>query len=142
MNLDFGLRILDCPNMTEQELKHRAKAFALRVLRMVEALPRSLIADVLGRQIARSATSVAANYRAACRARSRADFVAKLGLVEEEADESAFWLDMIAEAGLVRAAKLAGLRREADELTAIFVSSLKTARDRGRSPNSKIQNPQ
>ena len=82
--------------MTEQELKTRAKEFALMFLRMVDALPRGMIADVLGRQIARSATSVAANYRAACRARSRADFVAKLGLVEEEADETAFWPEMIA----------------------------------------------
>lgn len=127
--------------MTEQQLKARAKEFALRVLRMVEALPRGMISDVLGRQITRSATSVAANYRAVCRARSRADFVAKLGLVEEEADETAFWLEMIGDAGLQSPAKLAALRQEVDELTAIFVKSLKTARAGRPNPNSKIETP-
>ncbi len=124
--------------MTEQQLETRAKEFALRVLRMVEALPRGMISEVLGRQIARSATSVAANYRAVCRARSRADFVAKLGLVEEEVDETAFWLEMIVDAGLQPVAKVAALSKEADELTAIFVQSLKTARDGRFSPKSKV----
>jgi four helix bundle protein len=127
--------------MNEQDLKTRSKEFALRVLRMVEALPRSLISGVLGRQIARSSTSVAANYRAVCRARSRADFIAKLGLVEEEVDETAFWLEMIVDAGLQPAAKLAALSKEADELTAIFVQSLKTARDSPVNPKSRIGNP-
>ena len=127
--------------MTEQELKTRTKEFSLRVLRMVEALPKGMIADVLGRQVVRSATSVAANYRAVCRARSRADFVAKLGLVEEEADETAFWLEMVVDAGLLPAGKISALRQEVDELTAIFVSSLKTARAGRSNPNSKIENP-
>lgn len=108
---------------------------------MVEALPRGTVSGVLGKQIARSATSVAANYRAVCRARSKADFVAKLGLIEEEADESAFWLEMIAAAKLLPASKLDALQQEAGELTAIFVSSLKTARDGRTNPKSKVANP-
>ena len=127
--------------MTETELKFRTKLFALRVLKVVEALPRSTVARVLGSQLARSATSVAANYRSVCRAKSRADFVSKLGTVEEEADESGFWLEMIVDAGLISSGKLASLRKEADELTAIFVSSLKTARARPADPKSKTQNP-
>lgn len=127
--------------MTEAELKTRTKQFALRVLKVVDALPRSTSGRVLGGQIARSATSVAANYRAVCRAKSRADFVAKLGLVEEEADETTFWLEMIVDSGLLTAAKLNPLLKEADELTAIFVSSLKTVRDGRTNPKSKLQNP-
>jgi four helix bundle protein len=127
--------------MTETELKVRTKQFALRILKLVEALPRSVSGRVLGGQIARSATSVAANYRAACRARSRADFVSKLGIVEEEADETGFWLELIVDTGLQPAAKLSPLLKEADELTAIFVSSLKTVRDGRSNPKSKLQNP-
>lgn len=126
--------------MTEAELKSRTKHFALRVLKVVDALPRSTTARVLGNQIARSATSVAANYRAVCRAKSRADFLAKLAIVEEEADETAFWLEMIVDSGLLTAAKLNPLRKEADELTAIFVSSLKTVRDGRINPKSKLPN--
>jgi four helix bundle protein len=127
--------------MTETELKMRTKQFALRILKLVEELPRSTSGRILGGQIARSATSVAANYRAVCRARSRADFVAKLGIVEEEADETGFWLELIVDAGLQPAAKLSPLLKEANELTAIFVSSLKTARDGRGNPKSRIQNP-
>ena len=127
--------------MTETELKTRTKQFALRVLKVVDALPRSTSGRVLGGQIARSATSVAANYRAVCRAKSRADFVAKLATVEEEADETAFWLEMIVDSGLLTAAQLKPLLKEADELTAIFVSSLKTARVGRANPKSKFQNP-
>lgn len=127
--------------MTEAEFKSRTKKFALRVLKVVDALPRSTAGRILGGQVARSATSVAANYRSVCRAKSRADFIAKLALVEEEADETAFWLEMIVDSGLLTAAKLAPLRKEADELTAIIVSSLKTVRDGRANPKSKIQNP-
>ena len=127
--------------MTEAELKTRTKQFALRVLKIVDALPHSTTARVLGSQIARSSTSVAANYRAVCRAKSRADFLAKLAIVEEEADETDFWLEMIVDSGLLTATKLNPLRKEADELTAIFGSSLKTVRDGRTNPNSKLQNP-
>ncbi len=114
--------------MDEEDLKRRTKQFALRVIRLVEALPRTRTAQVVGDQLLRSATSVAANYRAACRARSQADFVHKLGLVEEEADESLFWLEMVVETELVPAARVQDLVQEADELTAIFVASRKTAK--------------
>jgi len=114
--------------MDEEDLKRRTKQFALRVIRLVEALPRTRTAQVIGNQLLRSATSVAANYRAACRARSQADFVHKLGLVEEEADESLFWLEMVVETELMPAARVQDLVQEADELTAIFVASRKTAK--------------
>ena len=116
--------------MNNADLKQRTKEFALRVIRMTDALPKRMAADVLGRQLIRSATSVAANYRGACRARSRADFVAKMGIVEEEADESVLWLELLAESGQMPAKRREALR--AGELTAIAVSSIKTAR-RGNS---------
>jgi four helix bundle protein len=128
--------------MKDQELKERTKRFALRVIRMTESLPRKMSSDVLGRQVFRSATSVAANYRSACRAKSRADFISKMGTVEEEADESALWLELIGESGLMPAGKLAELHREAGELTAIAVQSILTARSRSTSPQSTIRNPQ
>jgi len=114
--------------MDREDLKKRAKEFALRVIRLVEALPRAQTSQVIGNQLLRSATSVAANYRAVCRARSPADFVHKLGIVEEEADESLFWLEMIVETELMPANRMQELLQEADELTAIFVASRKTAK--------------
>lgn len=102
----------------------------MRVIRLIEALPRTRTAQVVGDQLLRSATSVAANYRATCRARSQADFVHKLGIVEEEADESLFWLEMVVETELMPAARVQDLIQEADELTAIFVASRKTAKKR------------
>lgn len=114
--------------MDEKELQRRTKQFALRVIGLVEALPRRRTAQVIGNQLLRSATSVAANYRAACRARSQADFVHKLGIVEEEADESLFWLEMVVETNLMPEARVQDLIQEADELTAIFVASRKTAK--------------
>lgn len=114
--------------MKNNNLKQRTKEFALRVIHLSEALPKKMVADVLGRQIVRSATSVAANYRSACRAKSRADFIAKMGLVEEEADESVLWLELIGETCLLPLAQTAALHTEAEELTAIAVASIRTAR--------------
>jgi four helix bundle protein len=114
--------------MGEQDLKTRTKAFSLRVIRLVESLPRGRTADVIGKQLLRSGTSVGANYRASCRARSSADFIAKMGIVEEEADESIYWMELLVESGLVRQELLADLIKEADELVAIVVSSIKTAK--------------
>lgn len=128
--------------MNPEELKQRTKQFALQVIRLSEALPRKMTADVLGRQLVRCATSVAANYRSACRARSRADFAAKMGIVEEAADESAFWLELIADAGLLPAVRLEELRGEASALTAIAVTSVRTARLRAANPQSATRNPQ
>ena len=128
--------------MNNQELKERTKRFALRVIRMTDSLPRKMSADVLGRQVLRSATSVAANYRSACRAKSRPDFISKMGTVEEEADETGLWLELIAESGLLPSAKLNELQREAGELTAIAVTSIRTARKFSANPHSAIRTPQ
>lgn len=113
--------------MNEQELITRTKQFALRVMKLVEALPRTIQGRAIGNQIMRSGTSVAANYRAACRARSKIEFVAKLGTVEEEADETAFWLELIVEGSLIDAKQIGPLLKEATELVAITAASRKTA---------------
>jgi four helix bundle protein len=113
---------------TNDDLRARTKQFALRVLRLYRALPPKEEARILGKQLLRSGTSVGANYRAACRARSKAEFIAKLGIVLEEADESIFWLELIEDTGLVSAERLRPLLKEAEELTAIFVTSLRAAK--------------
>jgi four helix bundle protein len=110
-------------------LRTRAKAFALRIIRMSQALPKTREANVICQQILRSATGMAANYRAAGRSRSKAEFLAKLGVVIEEADETVFWLEMLLDSGLVRAKRLEELQGEANELLAIFAASRRTARD-------------
>jgi four helix bundle protein len=121
--------------MDEEAFKGRTKILGLRVIRLVEALPRKTTTDVIGRQLLRSATSVGANYRAACRSRSAADMIAKLKIVEEEADETLFWLELLVEAELMPEARLADLMQEADEITAMTVASIKTlrARQKGKS---------
>lgn len=123
--------------MTELELKQRTKTFARRVLRLIEALPASRSGNIVANQLGRSGTSVGANYRAVCRARSAADFYSKLGIVEEEADESAFWLELVVEERMLPPRKVQPLRDEADALTAIMVSSRKTLA--ARNQNSKIK---
>jgi four helix bundle protein len=112
--------------MTESEMKQRTKAFALRVIKLANTLSKDFVGRRLGDQLLRSGTSVAANYRSACRARSKADFVNKLGIVEEEADECALWLELLMESGIVPRARLAGLLGEANELTAMMVASRKS----------------
>ena len=114
--------------MTPKELKDRTKRFAVDVMQLCRELPMTLDGRTVGQQLIRCGTSVAANYRASCRARSRAEFIAKMGTVEEEADESLFWLELIVDAKLATAARVEKLLKEADELTAIFVSSIKTAK--------------
>src|SRR6266487_2607282 len=126
--------------MSERDLKTRTKAFALRILKLVDALPKTTAGRALASQIVRSGTSIAANYRAACRAKSTADFIAKMGIVEEEADETLFWLELLEESALVTAAKLAAIKQEANELIAITVASIKTARP-NRAPNSAFRTP-
>lgn len=110
------------------ELKQRTKTFALRIIRLIRALPRGPESRVIGYQLLRSGTSFAANYRAVCRARSRADFLSKLGLVIEEADESAFWLELLSDTELIPEARLKDLRSEANQLVAIFNASQTTAK--------------
>ncbi len=114
--------------MDEVSLKGRTKQFALRIMRLVDALPSSAAGRAIGNQIIRSGTSVGANYRAACRGRSKAEFIAKLGIVVEEADECCFWLELIMDGKLLPKEKIEPLLVEANELTAIFVSSIKTTK--------------
>jgi four helix bundle protein len=114
--------------MQPQEFKERTMAFALRVLEVVDALPHSAKGRNMADQLCRSGTSVAANYRAACRAKSRADFIHKLGIVEEEADEAIFWLDLIVRAKILPEARLAPLIAEANEILALIVASITTAK--------------
>jgi four helix bundle protein len=113
-----------------EAMKKRTKEFALRIVRLFRSLPRAEDARVIGRQLLRSGTSVGANYRAVCRARSRREFVAKMGVVVEEADESAFWLELLVDSEIVARAKLEALHREAEELLAIFAASLRTVREK------------
>ncbi len=136
-NADCGVRnekSADCgtkgtwKRMNSDELKKRTKAFALSVIRLVEALPAGRTADVIGRQLLRSGTSVGANYCAACRAKSTADFISKMGTVEEEADESLYWMELLIEAEIVESVKLEFLMNEANELLAMTVASINTAR--------------
>ncbi len=113
--------------MDAEELKERTKAFGLRVLHVVDALPQSVKGRAIAAQLVRSGTSVGANYRAACRARSKAEFIAKLGTVIEETDESAYWMELIVEDGLLQASMLQALIKEAYELVSIMTVSRKTA---------------
>jgi four helix bundle protein len=114
--------------MDAEDFKTRTKQFALRIIRLAESLPKSASARVLSGQLLRAGTSVGSNYRSACRARSRADFVAKMGIVEEECDESLYWMELLIEAKLVKPESLANLRKEGTEILSIVVSSIKTAR--------------
>jgi len=127
--------------MDAEELKLRTKQFALRIIKLSESLPKTHTAEVIGRQLLRSGTSVGANYRAACRARSHAEFIAKVGVVEEETDETLYWLELLVEGKIVPPEKLAALMAEANELLAIFTASGRTAKTQ-RAPNPEIRNPQ
>ena len=112
----------------ETDLRARTKQFAKRIIRLFAALPKDTAAQILGKQALRSGTSVGANYRAVCRAKSTADFTNQLRVVEEECDESLFWMELLMDNDLVKPARLTDLMKEADELLAIVVSSAKTAR--------------
>jgi len=120
--------------MTNKELKDRTQKFALDVIRFIETVPRTKAGDVLGKQLLRAACSVGANYRAACRAQSHTHFISKIGIVEEEADECLFWLELVQKSGMKNGDTVANLIKESNELTAIFTSSRKTAR------NNKLKN--
>ncbi len=114
--------------MNKDELKRRTKEYALRIIKLIDVLPRTTAGRAIGNQLVRSGTSIGANYRAALRARSRAEFVAKLGIVVEEADESEFWLELIIEAELLKKELIEPLLKETNELIAIFVSTRKSSR--------------
>ena len=124
--------------MSKAELLTRTKAFGLRILKLVDHLPRSTSGRAIGSQLVRSGTSVGANYRPACRSRSRAEFAAKLGVVAEEADETVYWLEVIRDGNLLPAKKLTELLKEADELTAIFTAGRRTS-SRNQTSNIKPQ---
>jgi len=134
--------------LDEETFKRRTRLFALAIIRLVESLPRTNVAQVIGRQLLRSGTSVGANYRAACRGKSALDVMAKLAIVEEEADESLYWLELLVEAGIVPLQRIDPIRKEANEILAMTVASIKTLRARKQygeiatvNPKSKIQNP-
>jgi four helix bundle protein len=141
--LDFGLRLglfsfdrpirissLDEVVLTEQEFKNRTKRLALDVISLTDSLPHRATAQVMGRQLLRCATSIGANYRAACRGKSIADVIAKLAIVEEEADEDLYWMELLTESGLMPDDKASDLKREANEILSMTVASIKTLRSR------------
>ena len=123
--------------MDEGEFKRRTKALALRYIRLVESLPRKTSVSVIGRQLIRCATSVGANYRSACRAKSVADLIAKLSIVEEEADECLYWLELLVETGEISAGQVQNLMTETDAIVAMTVASIKTLRRKHPNPKSK-----
>ena len=115
--------------VVKHEINSRMKNLALEIIRVVEGLPRTEVSQILGRQILRSATSVGANYRSACRARSRADFIARVAIAEEEADETQYWLELLHEWGPIHGDQFERLVDETDQLTAILAASGKTAKE-------------
>ena len=131
--------------MDEVEFKRRTRDLGYGIIKLVRGMQRDFAGDIIARQLIRSATSVGANYRAACRGRSVADVLSKLGIVEEEADETMYWLEMLRDTGVVAPHLIAPLLQEADEIVAMTVSSIRTLRARSSSaanrPNSAMQNP-
>ena len=149
LNADCGMRSAELKNMNpiqsqnaerrmksqtteETSLKERTKSFALNVIKLVESLPKGRTAETIGRQLLDAGTSVGANYRAACRARSPADFISKMGIVEEDADETIYWMELLIKARLVQENDISGLLDEANQILAMTVSSIKTARGKTR----------
>lgn len=126
--------------MTQEEMKARTKEFALRVLKVVQSLPPNLVTDSIGKQLLRSGTSVGANYRASCRAKSIPDFIHKLSIVEEEADESIYWMELLVEAQLVKENLLKNLMDEGNQIVSIVVSSIKSSKEK-INPKSELPNP-
>ena len=120
--------------MDERLFKERTKKTALRIISLVAALPKNMVAEVLGKQLLRSGTSLAANYRAACRAKSRVHFISKLRDVEEEADESLFWMELIVDRGLVKWSLVKPLSDEVEEILAMVVASINTLRAKESAP--------
>jgi len=126
--------------MNGENIKERTKGFAIRILKMVSAIPKNYSSQVLAHQIARSATSVGANYREACRSKSRRDFVNKLKIVEEELDETSYWLELIDASNIFPTEKISPLIGEVNELLSIIVKSIKTARENEKTGNKRMTN--
>ena len=116
--------------MNREDFKKRTKEYSLRVIRLVESLPEDRVSRILGDQLLRAGTSVGANYRSTIRAKSRADFISKMNIVEEECDESLYWMELLTAAGKAAPGRLAALMQEGDEIVSIVVASIKTARSR------------
>ncbi len=131
---DCGMRIAEFKSeirngkMNKIDLKPRTMMFALRIIEFVESLSKGRTSDVIGTQLLRAGTSVGSNYRSACRAKSQADFIAKMGIVEEEADECMYWMELLVQSKIVASEQIKSLLKEADEILAITVSSIKTAK--------------
>jgi four helix bundle protein len=117
-------------SMDEKTFKARTKKLAVAIIKQVDKLPRSLAADVIARQLIRSGTSIGANYRAACRAKSTPDMINKMKIVEEESDETEYWLELLTEAGLAPQSQMADIYKETDEILAMTIASIKTLRAR------------
>lgn len=115
-------------NLSQNYLKERTKRFALDIVKLVERLPKGRTPDIMGRQLLAAGTSAGANYRAACRARSSPDFISKMGIVEEETDESKYWMELLVDCGVIRKEDVSHLLNEANEILAMTVSSIRTAR--------------
>ena len=128
MRPETGDRKAERDGVPIRDFRERTFQFGIRCVRLVESLPKSMSAQTIGRQLLRAGTSVGANYRAAVRGRSRADFVSRMGIVEEECDEALYWIDLLVELGLATSKRVEGLRAEANEIIAITISSIKTAR--------------
>ena len=126
--------------MTSEEMKARTKQFALRIMRLVESLPNTKSTQVIGKQLLRCGTSVGANYRAVCRAKSTADFINKLAIVEEEADESIYWIELLVESNQIKPNLVKNLLDETDQILSIIVSAIKTTKEK-RYPKSELPNP-
>ncbi len=117
-------------NMVQGDLKNRTKRFALEIIKVTESLPKGRTAEIVARQLLRAGTSAGANYRSACRARSTADFISKMGIVEEELDESSYWMELLVESEILKPATVESLLKETDELLSITVASINTAKRR------------
>jgi four helix bundle protein len=128
--------------MSPELFKKRTKAYALKIMKFTDGLPSSRATNVIAGQLLRSGTSVGANYRAACRAKSSADFISKMGTVEEECDESIFWMELLEESGKTKEAAVSELKKEESEILAMVVASINTVRTRRNNPQSAIRNPQ
>ena len=116
--------------MDEKTFKTRTKKLAVAIIKEVDKLPRSLVSEVIGKQLIRSGTSIGANYRAACRAKSTADMINKMKIVEEESDETEYWLELLVEAGVIPQSQIADIYKETDEILAMTIASIKTLRNR------------
>jgi len=130
MKKDEGRRMKDEKDQPPQDLRQRTKAFALRIIRLFSALPKTTEAQVIGKQILRCGTSVGAQYREGCRARSNAEFISKLESSLQELDETSYWLELLVESGIVTVNRLDELQNEANQLIAIFVTCVKNAKNR------------